>query len=101
MTTAKEYLATLKRPMTEIEKNFVIEAWDAAKADCQGGQGMNAPIEVSWTPNEIEWLQKWLKWLKDAPLMVTEQDKALARVWIKKLEIQVRANGCCGIGLGK
>ena len=63
---------------------------------------MNQSTEVSWTPNEIEWLQKWLKWLKDAPLMVTEQDKALARVWIKKLEIHnAAANGCCGIGLGK
>jgi len=33
--TAQEYLATIKRPMTDLEKNFVVEAWEAAKKDSQ------------------------------------------------------------------
>ena len=33
--TAQEYLATIKRPLTDIERNCAIEAWDSAKKDCQ------------------------------------------------------------------
>ena len=32
--TAQEYLATIKRPLTDIERNCAIEAWDSAKKDC-------------------------------------------------------------------
>ncbi len=32
---AQEYLATIKRPMTDLERNFVIDAWTAAKADAE------------------------------------------------------------------
>ena len=33
--TAQEYLATIKRPLTDIERNCVVEAWEAAQNDCQ------------------------------------------------------------------
>lgn len=33
--TVQEYLASIRRPLTDIERNFVVDAWNAAKADCQ------------------------------------------------------------------
>ena len=43
--TAQEYLATIKRPMTDLEKNFVVDAWNASQADCRKALKAIANVE--------------------------------------------------------